>query len=203
MQIKKNRNVVRFAIKPTLFLWLLAPAIDLVWGIIEADLGPDPHDTLLHTTGFWALNSLIVTLSITPLSNWLHWPLLTICRRMTGLFAFFYASTHFWIFIQFILDFDFTVLFSEIIRRPYITIGFIAWLLLIPLAVTSTNGMIRRLGKNWKKLHKLVYLIGILGVWHFTWQVKLDITEPVIYIVILVILLGWRDLQKRNKTKKK
>ena len=122
---------------------------------------------------------------------------------MSGLFVFFYASAHFWIFIQFIVDFDWRMVISEIIKRPYITIGVVAWLMLIPLAITSPKFMVRRLGKSWKKLHKLVYLIGILGVWHFTWQVKLDISEAAIYIVILVILLGWRDLNDRKKAQKR
>lgn len=181
---------------------LFSGALDLIIGIITEDLGPDPHNTLLHTTGLWALNSLMTTLAITPVSNWLKWPLLITVRRMTGLLVFFYATAHFWIFIQFILDFDWTVLFTEIIKRPYITIGFISWLMLIPLAMTSTKAMIRRLGKSWKKLHKLVYPIGILSVWHFTWQVKLDLTEPVIYIVILVVLLGWRDFNDKRKLKR-
>jgi sulfoxide reductase heme-binding subunit YedZ len=203
VEFRKSRNVVRYLIKPIIFLVLFSGALDLIIGILTEDLGPDPHKTLLLTTGIWGLNSLMVTLAITPVSNWLNWPLLMTARRMTGLLVFFYASAHFWIFIQFILDFDWTVLLSEIIKRPYITIGFISWLLLIPLAVTSTKGMVKRLGKSWKKLHKLVYLIGILAVWHFTWQVKLDLTEPVIYIVILVVLLGWRDLNDKRKKARK
>ena len=201
-KLRKSRPFLRFVFKPVLFIWLFAAGLDLIIGIILDDLGPDPHKTLLHNTGLWALNSLMVTLSITPLSRWFKWPLLMTVRRMSGLFVFFYASAHFWVFIQFIVEFDWSLIFSELIKRPYITIGFIAWLLLIPLAMTSTNAMIRRLGKSWRKLHKLVYLIGILAVWHFTWQVKLVITEPVIYIVILVILLGWRDINERKKNKK-
>lgn len=203
LKIRKSRNFVRFFIKPVLFLWLAAAAIDLIWGILAEDLGPDPHETLLHTTGLWALNSLMVTLAVTPVSKWLSWPLLMITRRMSGLFVFFYATAHIWVFIQFILFFDWADLVSETIKRPYITIGFIAWLMLVPLALTSTKGMVRRLGKNWKKLHKLVYIIGILAVWHFTWQVKLDINKPLVYIILLVILLGWRDFTQRSKAKSK
>lgn len=199
MELRKSRNLIRYLIKPLLFLWLLAAAVDLLWGIIASDLGPDPHETLLHTTGRWALNSLIVTLAISPLSNWLGWPLLVTTRRMCGLFVFFYATAHLWVFIQFISDFHWPTIISEIIKRPYIGIGFISWLMLLPLAVTSTKGMMRRLGKSWKKLHKLVYVIGIFSVWHFTWQVKLDLTEPLIYISILILLLGWRDLVARRK----
>ncbi len=201
IQLRKSRNFVRFGVKPILFFWLFAAGLDLILGIIAEDLGPDPHETLLHTTGLWALNSLMVTLAITPLTKWLNWPQLALVRRMTGLFVFFYVSAHFWIFIQFIVAFDWAETLSEIIKRPYITIGFVAWLMLIPLAATSTNAMMRKLGRKWKQLHKLVYLIGILAVWHFTWQVKLDLVEPAIYIIILIILLGWRDITERRKTK--
>jgi len=162
IQFKKSRPAIKYFLKPLLFLWLSAAAIDLIWGILAEDLGPDPHETLLHTTGFWALNSLMVTLSVTPVASWLSWPLLMTVRRMTGLFVFFYSSAHLWIFVQFVTDFNVSLIIKEIIERPYITVGFIAWLLLIPLALTSTKAMIRKLGKNWKKLHKLVYLIAIL-----------------------------------------
>ncbi len=201
-QIKKSRPLLRYFFKPLLFLWLSAAAIDLSWGILEEDLGPDPHETLLHTTGLWALNALMVTLSITPIATWLSWPLLMTVRRMTGLFVFFYSSAHLWIFVQYVTDFDWSLITREIINRPYITIGFIAWLLLIPLAITSTKAMVGKLGKNWKKLHKLVYLIAILAVWHFTWQVKLDLNEPLFYIFVLIVMLGWRDIEKYRRKKK-
>ena len=190
---------MRFFIKPLIFLWLAAAGIDLVWGIIAEDLGPDPHKTLLLTTGLWALNSLMVTLAIRPMSKWFHWPLLITIRRMTGLFVFFYASAHLWVFVQFILGFDWSSVVNEIIKRPYITIGFTSWLLLIPLTLTSPKAMRRKMGQSWIKLHKLVYLIGIFAVWHYTWQVKLDLTSPVLYIVLLFILLGWRDYHSRKQ----
>jgi len=202
IQFKKSRPAIKYFLKPLLFLWLSAAAIDLIWGILAEDLGPDPHETLLHTTGFWALNSLMVTLSVTPVASWLSWPLLMTVRRMTGLFVFFYSSAHLWIFVQFVTDFNVSLIIKEIIERPYITVGFIAWLLLIPLALTSTKAMIRKLGKNWKKLHKLVYLIAILAVWHFTWQVKLDLNEPFLYILLLIVMLGWRDFEKKRRNKK-
>jgi len=202
IRYKKSRPFLRYVIKPLLFLWLSAAAIDLAWGILEQDLGPDPHETLLHTTGLWALNALMVTLSVTPVATWLSWPLLMTVRRMTGLFVFFYSSIHLWIFVQFVTDFDWSLIIEEITMRPYITIGFIAWLLLIPLAITSTKAMVKKLGKNWKKLHKSVYLIAILAVWHFTWQVKLDLNEPLFYILVLIIMLGWRDFEKYRLKRK-
>jgi len=201
IQFRKSRSIIKYLLKPMLFIWLSAAGIDLVWGILEEDLGPDPHETLLHTTGLWALNSLMVTLSITPLSKWLKWPMIMTVRRMSGLFVFFYSSAHLWVFIQFVSDFDWSFITTEIVKRPYIAIGFMAWLLLVPLAFTSTRGMIKRLGKRWKKLHKQVYLIAILAVWHFTWQVKLDLNEPIFYMLLLVLLLGWRDLQAKKKNK--
>lgn len=201
IQFRKSRSIIKYLLKPMLFIWLFAAGIDLVWGILEEDLGPDPHETLLHTTGLWALNSLMVTLSITPLSKWLKWPMIMTVRRMSGLFVFFYSSAHLWVFIQFVSDFDWSFITTEIVKRPYIAIGFMAWLLLVPLAFTSTRGMIKRLGKRWKKLHKQVYLIAILAVWHFTWQVKLDLNEPIFYMLLLVLLLGWRDLQAKKKNK--
>ncbi len=199
IQLRKSRTVLKLFFKPLLFLWLSAAGIDLVWGILDEDLGPDPHETLLHTTGLWALNSLMITLAVTPVSKWLTWPLLKTIRRMCGLFVFFYASAHLWVFIQFFADFNWSFIATEVVKRPYITVGFIGWLLLIPLAITSTKSMVRKLGKRWKKLHKLVYLIAILGVWHFTWQVKLDLNEPLLYILLLIMLLGWRDLEAKKR----
>ncbi len=117
---------------------------------------------------------------------------------MCGLFVAFYATAHVWVYTQFVLGFEWGMIIEEIVERPYITIGFLAWLMLIPLAVTSNNYSMRRLGRRWKSLHRLTYVIAILGVWHFAWQVKLDLTEPYYYIIGLTILLLWR-LRKRFK----
>ncbi|NNJ72931.1 MAG: sulfoxide reductase heme-binding subunit YedZ [Enterobacterales bacterium] len=198
MQLRRSQPINRFVLKPILFLILAQAAIDLGIGLILNDLGPDPHERLLHVSGEWALISLMVTLSVTPLMQWLRWPLLNNLRRMCGLFVAFYASVHLWVYVQFVLDFDWAMIFDELIERPYITIGFLAWLMLLPLAMTSNNYSMRRLGRRWKKLHRLTYVIAILGVWHFTWQVKLDLTEPYIYITILTLLLLWR-MRKRIK----
>jgi sulfoxide reductase heme-binding subunit YedZ len=146
--------------------------------------------------GKWGLNFLLITLAVTPLRKWtgLNW--LIRFRRMLGLFAFFYLLLHFLTYAGLDQRFDIPVIVEDIVERPYITIGVSALLLLLPLAVTSTNGMMRRLGRRWQKLHRLIYLIAGLGVWHFYWQVKKDILEPSIYIFILVVLLGYRILAR-------
>ncbi len=196
--IKQSKQFVRFVIKPVIWLLLGFTAIELIIGIYLSELGPDPVETLLHQTGLWALNSLMATLLVRPIARITNWPLLITTRRLCGLFVFFYASAHIWVFIQFILGFDWRMIASEIIDRPYITIGFIAWLMLVPLALTSTQAAKRRLGRNWIKLHLLIYPIALLAVWHFYWQVKLDISEPVYYAMALLILLGWRVIQARK-----
>lgn len=198
MNIRRSLFFNRFILKPILFLILASAAIDLILGIYYQDLGADAHETLLHTTGEWGLKAMMFTLLISPLMKWFNWPLLTIQRRMGGLFVAFYATAHIWVYIQFFLGFDWSMIFDELIKRPYIMLGFIAWLLLLPLAITSNNFSMRKLGRRWKKLHWLTYPIAILIVWHFYWQVKLDLIEPIIYIVLLTVLLLWR-MRKRLK----
>ncbi len=145
-----------------------------------------------HRLGLWALRLLMITLAITPLRQLTGQPVLVRFRRMLGLYAFFYASLHFAAYLVLDLRGYWTQIFEEIVKRPYITVGFTAWLLLVPLAVTSTTGWIRRLGRNWARLHRLVYVIGVLAVLHFWWLVKSDIREPALYAAILAVLLGWR-----------
>ncbi len=152
----------------------------------------NPIEFITRSTGTWALVGLLVTLSITPLRQITGWSRLIQFRRMLGLFAFFYAFLHFITYIWLDQFFDFSAIIRDIIKRPFITFGFSAFLLLIPLAVTSTNGWMRRLKRNWARLHRLVYLIAPLGVIHYLWLVKKDLTQPLIYAVVLVILLGWR-----------
>ena len=175
--------------------WLLCGA----FGWLDFSLGADPVKKLEHECGTWALNFLLITLAITPLRHLANLPHLPRLRRMLGLFAFFYALLHFAVYLSLDLEFNFRTLFTDIAKRPYITIGFLALLLLIPLAVTSTNRMMRRLGRRWQKLHRLVYIIAVLGVWHFYWQVKRDIREPLIYAGILAVLLVYRWARSRRK----
>ena len=176
--------------KSLIFLLCLLPALGLVLDGLTGGLGVNPVETVTHTTGEWALRLLLITLAITPLRRWLGWRWQQPLRRMFGLFAFFYAALHFatW----FILDqgFSLDLVIEDVIERPYITVGFIAFVLLIPLAATSTDAMIRRIGgKRWKRLHQSVYVVGILGVLHYLWLVKADWTEPAVYGAILAALL--------------
>jgi sulfoxide reductase heme-binding subunit YedZ len=182
-------------LKAALFCLSLVPLGKLfleVFSVAGFSLGANPVEELIHRCGLWGLNFLLITLAITPLKHLTGWNWLLRLRRMFGLFAFFYISMHFLVYAGLDQHFAFSAIVEDVIKRPYITLGMTGLLMLIPLAVTSTNGMMRRLGRRWKTLHKLVYLIGILGVWHFYWQVKLDITEPLIYIGILSVLLGFR-----------
>lgn len=163
-----------------------------VWQTGSDALGADPVAEIEHRTGLWALRLLMITLAVTPLRQLTGQPVLIRFRRMLGLYAFLYACLHLSAYLMLDLRGYWTQIFEEIAKRPYITVGFTAWLLLIPLAVTSTQGWIRRLGRNWGKLHKLIYAIGVLAVLHFWWLVKSDIREPLLYAAILAVLLGWR-----------
>ena len=193
--------VVRRYIKPALFVACLVPAllVTLKAFNIGGDLGANAVETVQDTMGQWGLRLLLITLAITPLRDWFNAPWLVQLRRMLGLFAFFYLAMHFlnWLILDQGLYWSGIV--ADIAKRPFITIGFLALLLLIPLAVTSTNGWMRRLGKRWKKLHRLIYAIVLLGVWHYWWQVKADIREPLLYLSIAVVLLGWRVWKARVK----
>ena len=156
---------------------------------------------MTHETGEWTLRFLLLTLMITPLRRLSGKSWLIKLRRMLGLYAFFYACLHFITYIWFDHYFDWVEIIKDIPKRPFITVGFSAFVLLIPLAVTSTNKMMRRLKKNWVKLHRLVYVIAVLGVLHFLWLVKADTLEPLIYAGILLILLGSRaDFQRKDRT---
>jgi sulfoxide reductase heme-binding subunit YedZ len=169
------------------------------FGLFGVSLGADPVKKLEHELGLRALQLLLLTLLITPLRQLLNLTHLPRLRRMLGLFAFFYALLHFTAYLSLDLEFNFGQFFKDVAKRPYITIGLLALLLLIPLAVTSTNKMMRRLGRRWQKLHRLIYPIAILGVWHFWWQVKRDIREPLVYAAILAALLIYRVIRARRK----
>ena len=183
--------------KPLIFLLCALPALGMLAGALGYySLGANPIETLQDTFGIWGLRLLVLTLAITPLRDWTGQAALIALRRMLGLFAFFYLSLHFltWLVLDQGLYWDGIV--RDIAKRPYITIGFAALLMLVPLAITSTRGMMRRLGRRWQQLHRLIYPIAILGVWHFWWQVKADYREPLTYAALLVLLLGWRIYKK-------
>ncbi|TNJ34614.1 sulfite oxidase heme-binding subunit YedZ [Arenimonas terrae] len=172
-----------------LALWPLAA---LVRGAVNDSLGADPVAALTHGTGDWALGLLLLSLAMTPLRRLLGQPWPIRFRRLVGLYAFFYACLHLSIYLVLDLGGFWTQIFEDIAKRPYITVGFSAWLLLLPLALTSTRGWIRRLGRRWGQLHRLVYVAGVLAVLHYLWLVKSDLREPLIYAAVLALLLGLR-----------
>ena len=185
-------------VKTAVHLAALTPLAILAWQFWDVynagsdALGADPVAEIEHRLGLWALRFLMIALAITPLRQLTGQAVLIRFRRMLGLYAFAYATLHFSAYLFLDLRNYWTQIFEEIAKRPYITVGFAAWLLLLPLAITSTKGWIKRLGRNWGRLHKLVYLIGALAVLHFWWLVKSDIREPLLYAAILTVLLGWR-----------
>ena len=179
--------------KTLLFALCLAPFGHLAWRAYNQDLTANPIEFITHYTGDWTIRFIVVTLSITPLRKLLNRPALIRYRRMLGLFAFFYVSLHFLTYICLDRFFDFHSIAKDVAKRPYITVGFTGFLCLIPLAVTSTAGWIRRMGgKNWQRLHRLVYLTAVAGVIHYYWLVKSDIRLPALYGLLVAMLLAYR-----------
>jgi sulfoxide reductase heme-binding subunit YedZ len=191
---------IRRVIKPVVFVAALGPFAWLVYNAFFGDLGVNPVETITNQTGIWTLRFIVVTLALTPL-RWISgFNPLALFRRMLGLFAFFYGSLHFMTY--FILDhsLEFSGVWDDVVKRPYITAGFTAFVLMIPLAITSTQGWIRRMGgKRWNLLHRLVYITAIGAVLHYFWKVKLDTTNPLYYAAIVAVLLGARVWQRARK----
>ena len=191
----------KWVAKPLVFAACLLPALYLAagaFGVLGVSLGADPVKYMLHACGLWALRFLFITLCMTPLRDTTHSVLWLRFRRMLGLYAFFYVALHFTVYLLLDQAGRFGALWEDVLKRPYITIGMLGFLLLIPLSVTSTAKMQRRLGRRWLKLHRLTYVVALLGVWHFWWQVKKDIREPLLYACIFAVLLGYR-LYKRAR----
>ena len=185
----------RWIVKPIVFVAALGPLAWMVCGLFGwfgFSAGVDPVKFLELENGKTALIFLLLTLLVTPMRELARQPQLLRLRRMLGLFAFFYAALHFTVYLVLDVDLDWHQVAADILKRPYITVGFSALLLLVPLAITSTNRMMRRLGRRWSALHRLIYLIAALGVWHFYWQEKIDVREPLLYAGILALLLGYR-----------
>jgi len=180
-------------IKLALFLVALAPLARLAWKAFHDGLGANPIEVITHSTGKWTLIFVLVTLSITPLRRLTRQYRLIAFRRMIGLFAFFYGTLHFLTYIWLDKFFDLQEMFKDIAKRPFITVGFSAFVLMIPLALTSSAWSIRRLGgKNWQRLHRLIYVTGMLGVVHYYWLVKADHRKPIEYGIVLSALLLYR-----------
>jgi len=198
----KAATRMRWVIKPVVWAGCLVPLAILGVRALRGNLTANPIELLTNWTGYTTLTILMIALAVTPVRRVTGWNEVIKLRRLLGLFAFFYACVHFCIFV--VLDFFFAwdLIIADVIKRPYITAGFTAFVLMIPLAVTSTKGWIRRMGKRWVVLHRLVYVSGVLGVLHFYWKVKLDTRQPLIFAGILIVLFvlraGWvRDFARR------
>lgn len=179
-------------IKPVLFILLLVPLALLAYRFYSEGFGANPIETINRYTGDWALRILLATLAFSPLIRITRWNNIIQYRRMFGLFAFFYVCMHLSSYTVLDQFFDFGAIIDDVFKRPFITAGFSAFILLIPLAITSSNKMVERLQYRWIQLHRLVYLIAMLAVLHFWWMVKIDTREPMIYAIILALLLGFR-----------
>ena len=188
-----NREKRITAVRAGLFALALAPFTALLVAGFKGGLGANPVETITHTTGEWTLRLLLATLAITPLRHLTGWVWLTRLRRMFGLFAFFYLALHFTTYAVLDASLDLAYVVEDVADRLYITAGFAAFVMLVPLAATSTNAMVRRLGPvRWRRLHRIVYAAGICGVLHYLWLVKADLREPLVYAGILAVLLAAR-----------
>ncbi len=179
----------RLAIKSLVWVVALTPAVRMVWQGLNGNLGANPIEAVLHQTGWWGLLLLAVTLAISPIRRLTGWHSIIRFRRLIGLFAFFYATLHFVAYVGLDQAFEFEFILEDIVERPFITVGVAAWLVLLALAATSTRGLIQRLGRNWRRLHRLVYLAAGLGVLHFFWKEKADTLEPLLFAAGIALLL--------------
>jgi sulfoxide reductase heme-binding subunit YedZ len=187
--------------KILVFALCLVPAVLLIWKGFHQDLGANPIEKITHTTGDWTLRFLAITLAVTPLRRLLSRPQLIKFRRMLGLFAFFYGSLHFMTYLWLDKFFDFAEITKDVYKRPFITAGFVAFISMLPLALTSTAGWIRRLGgRRWQQIHRLIYLSAIAGVIHYYWLVKSDIRLPLLYGFIVLVLLAYRLIVAQRKS---
>jgi len=196
--LKMHMRSITF-LKTVLFTACLIPLVMLSWSAYNNHLGANPIETITRTTGLWTLRLLLITLLVTPLRRLTGWNIVQRVRRMLGLFAFFYATLHFTTYVWLDQFFVWDDIVHDVIKRPFITIGFAGFILLLPLAATSTNAMMKRLGRRWQKLHRLAYVIPALGVLHYLWLVKADINPPLLYGAMLSVLLGVRLWWARRK----
>ncbi len=190
-------RLIRYGLKPLLFVLCLLPLVWLGWRAATGDLGVNPIEAVNRFLGDWALRFLLISLAVSPVKEILGWPVVMRFRRMLGLFAFFYVALHLSSWIGLDQFFAWPHIWADIVKRPFITIGMLAFVLLAPLAATSTSRMIKRLGaKRWKRLHMLVYPAAALASLHFFMMVKADMREPALYAAVLALLLGWRILDR-------
>lgn len=182
--------------KPLVFLLCVAPLGQMIWSLYSGAFQPNPVEALLHASGDWTLRLLLITLAVTPLKRLTGWRRPVLWRRMLGLFTFFYAALHFTIWLWLDRELLWSQILEDLAKRPFITVGFAALLILCALAATSNNWSMRRLGAGWQKLHRLVYLAALLGILHYWWLVKADVREPLIYLAIYLLLMLLR-LPKR------
>ena len=189
---------MRNYIKISIFFLSLLPILIIFYQIIFNQLGPEPVKEITHVTGNWTLRFIIITLAMSPLQKFTKLNFWITYRRMFGLFVFFYASAHMMTYVGIDYRFDWSSIGDDIVKKKFIFAGFLAWLLLVPLALTSSKRMIRLLRDKWKKLHKLIYIISLLGIIHYLWLVKVVTIEPLIYLIIIVILLTLRVKMKFN-----
>ena len=196
--LKLNRRTVAW-LKVPVWALCLVPFALVFWDGFHGGLGANPVEEVIHRMGDWTLRLLCVTLAISPLRDLTGWAWLVRFRRLLGLFAFFYLMLHFTTYFVFDQSLSLPRVAEDVAKRPYILVGFTALCLLVPLAVTSTQGWMKRLGRRWKSLHRLVYPAAILGVVHYYLEVKADITEPLIYAAVLVLLLGFRFVRGRTR----
>jgi sulfoxide reductase heme-binding subunit YedZ len=179
------------ALRVLVFLACLVPFAMLVSGVVSNSLGPDPADHLMHVTGEWVMRFLVLVLLATPLAR--HgWPRLARYRRMLGLYAWFYATLHMLVFAQVFIGWSGVLLIEELVDRPYVLVGFLAWLILVPLGITSARAIRKKMGKHWRQLHRLTYIVVILGWLHLLWLSRSDVGDAVLYGVIFGLLLGYR-----------
>ncbi|MBI5461411.1 MAG: sulfoxide reductase heme-binding subunit YedZ [Gammaproteobacteria bacterium] len=190
-------------IKPTVFVLCLLPLAWLVFALLADRLGANPIEALTRETGEWTLRWLLITLCMTPLRKATRWIWPIRIRRMLGLFAFFYVCVHLSTYLWLDQFFDWGEIGRDILKRPFITVGMLGFVLLVPLAATSTNAMMRRLGRNWTRLHRLAYVVPALGVLHFWWLVKADVRTPFVYALLFVVLmlLRWKPVSLRGSNR--
>ena len=179
------------AVRAGFFVLCLVPFMALAYSVATNALGPDPAEHLMHVTGEWVMRFLILVLAATPLARW-GWPRLARYRRMLGLYTWFYATLHLLVFAQVYIGWSGGILVEELAERPYVLVGFLAWLILVPLSITSANSIRRKMGRHWRQLHKLTYAVAVLGWLHLLWLSRSDVGDAVVYGLIFVLLFAYR-----------